>query len=69
MNNTMAALPNPEIQTIIPEMGADRPKKGIEMTYLKKNTIDKAIHQKIRMKGVYRTDLHKIYNLILGQKN
>ena len=39
------------------------------MTYLEKNTIDKAIRQKLRNKGLYKIDMHKIYNLIVGQTN
>ena len=55
--------------TIIHEMGVKCPKMDTEMTYLKKKTIDKAIRQKIGNKDVYKTDMHKIYNLILGKKN
>ena len=39
------------------------------MTYIENNNIDKAIYQKLRKKDVYETDMHKIYNLIVGQKN
>ena len=35
---------------------------------MKKN-IAKAIHQTLRKKDVYETDMHKIYNIILGQTN
>ena len=38
------------------------------MAYLKKN-IDEAIRQKLRKKDVYESDMHKIYYLIVGQKN
>ena len=39
------------------------------MTYLKKKNINEAIRQKLRNKDVYKSDMHKIYNLIVGQKN
>ena len=35
----------------------------------KKNNIDKSILQKLRKKDVYETEIHKIYNLIVGQIN
>ena len=35
---------------------------------IKKN-IDEAIPHKLRKKDVYETDMHKIYNLIMGQTN
>ena len=37
------------------------------MTYLEIKNIDKAIHQKLRNKDVYETDMHKIFNIIVGQ--
>ena len=39
------------------------------MTYLKKKNIDEAIHQKLRKKDFYESDMHNIYNLIVGQTN
>ena len=39
------------------------------MTYLKKKNIDEAIHKKLRKMNVYKSDMHKIYNLIVGQTN
>ena len=39
------------------------------MTYLEKKNIDEAIRQKLRKKDVYESDMHKIYNLIVGQTN
>ena len=39
------------------------------MNYLGKKNIDEAIYQKPRKKYVYDTDMHKIYNFIVGQKN
>ena len=41
----------------------------MDMTYLKKKTIDGSISHKPRKKGVYKTNIHKIYNLIIGQTN
>ena len=53
----------------IPEMGTERPKTDGEMTYLEKKNIGEAIRQKLRKKDVYGSDMHKIYNLIVGQTN
>ena len=39
------------------------------MTYLKNKNIGEAIYQKLRNKDVYETDMHKIYNIIVVQKN
>ena len=39
------------------------------MTYLEENNIDEAIFQNLRNKDVYKSDMHKIYNLIVGQTN
>ena len=39
------------------------------MTYLENNNIDEAIRQKLRKKDVYESDMHNIYNLIVGQTN
>ena len=50
-------------------MGTERPKTDGEMTYLEKNNIDEPIHQKLRKKDVYESDMQKIYNLIVGQTN
>ena len=41
----------------------------MEMTYLENKTIDEAVCQKLRKKDVYKTYMHKIYNLIVGHKN
>ena len=51
------------------EFGTERPKTDGEMTYLKKKNINEAIRQKLRKKDVYESDMHKIYNLIVGQTN
>ena len=37
------------------------------MTYLEKKNINETIHQKLRKKDVYESDMHKIYNIIVGQ--
>ena len=58
---------DPDISTTISDMVVDHPKMDTEMTYLKNKTIDKAIRQKLRNKDAYKIDMHKIYNLILGQ--
>ena len=39
------------------------------MTYLEKKNIDEVICQKLRKKDLYETDMHKIYNLIVGKTN
>ena len=69
MNKTLATSTGPEMTTITPDTIIDIPKMDVEMTYFKKNNIDEAIHQKLRKKDVYKTDMHKIYNIILAQKN
>ena len=50
-------------------LGTDRQKTHAEMTDLDKNKINEAISQKLRDKDVYESDMHKIYNLIVGQTN
>ena len=39
------------------------------MTYLKKKITDEATFQKLRKKDVYESEMHKIYNIIIGQTN
>ena len=68
MTETAANFPDPEMPTIT-ELGTERPKTDGEMTYLEKKNIDEAIRQKLRKKDVYESDMHKIYNLIVGQTN
>ena len=53
----------------ITDLSTDRPKIDGEMTYLKKINIDEAILQKLRNKDVYKSYMHTIYNIILGQTN
>ena len=68
MTETTANFPDPEMPTIN-ELGTKRPRTDGEMTYIEKKSIDEAIHQKLRKKDVYESDMHKIYNLIVGQTN
>ena len=53
----------------ITELGTELPKTYGEMTYLEKKNINEAIRQKLRKKDVYESDMHKIYNLVVGQTN
>ena len=69
MTETPATFTNPEIPTIIPDMGVKCPKTDLETTYLKNKSIHKAICHKIRKKDVYKTYMHTIYNCIVGQTN
>ena len=39
------------------------------MTYLRKKYINEAIRQNLRKKDVYKSDMHKIYNLVVRQMN
>ena len=55
--------------TIIPDMVTERPKMDREMNYPKNNNIYKTIRQKLRKKDMTETDMHNIYNLIVGQTN
>ena len=48
-------------------MGTKRPKPDVDMTYLKNQSIYESSHNTLRKKGVYKTDMHKIYNLTVGQ--
>ena len=68
MTETAATFPNTEIPTIT-DLGIKRPKTDGEMTYLEKNNTDEAIRQNMSKKDVYQSDMHKIYNLIIGQMN
>ena len=68
MTETPATFPNPEITTIIPDMGVECPKTDTDTNNLKKKSINKDIRQKLRNKVVYETDMHKIYNIIVVQR-
>ena len=39
------------------------------MTYLYKKKIDESINQNLRKKDVYKSNMHKIYNLIVDEMN
>ena len=69
MTETPATFPGPEIPTILADMGTELPKTEAKMTHLEKKNTNKAILQKMRKKYVYKTDMHNIYNLIVGQNN
>ena len=69
ITETPETPPNPDMSKIIPDTGVERPKTDTEMTYLKKKNIDEATCQKLMKKDVYETDMHNIYNLIVGQTN
>ena len=68
MNETAATFPNPDIPTIT-YLGTERPKIYAEMTYLYKSNINEAIRQNLRKKDLYKSDMHKIYNIIVIQTN
>ena len=68
MTETLATFPNPEMPTIT-ELGTERPKTNGEMTHLEKKNIDEAIRQKLWKKDVYKSDMHKIYSLVVVQTN
>ena len=68
MTETAANFSDPDMPTIT-ELGIKRSKTDGEMTYLEKKNIDEAICQNLRKKDVYESDMHKIYNLIVGQTN
>ena len=53
----------------ITDLDTEHPKIDAEMTYIKKNNIYEAIHQNLRKKDVYKSEMHKIYNLFVGQTN
>ena len=66
MTKTEATFPDLDMPTIT-DLGTERLKTDGEMTHLKKKNIDEAIHQNMRKKDVYESEMHKIYNLIVGQ--
>ena len=51
----------------ITALGIERPKTDGDMTYPEKKNIDEAIHQKLRKKDVYESDMHNIYNITVVQ--
>ena len=60
MNKTTLTFPNPWIPTTITDIGVQHPKTDVEMAYLEKKNTEEAIHQKLRKKDVYETDIHNI---------
>ena len=68
MTKTPATFPNSEIPEIIYETGTKCPKTEAEITYLNNNNIDEAIFQKLKKKAMYETEIHKIYNIVVGHK-
>ena len=66
MTETTATFPDPEMPTIT-DLGTEHPKIDVEMNYLKKKNIDEAIRQNLRKKDIYKSDMHKIHNLIVVQ--
>ena len=69
MTETLATLTDPEIPTTIPDLVIEWPKTYAEKNYLEKKNINEAIHKKLRNKDFYELDMHKIYNIIVGQTN
>ena len=67
MTKTPENLPDPKMPTIILDTDAESPNTDAEMNYLKNNNIDEDIRHKPRKKYVYETDMHNIYNFIMGQ--
>ena len=53
----------------ITDLVIERPKTDGEMTYLEEKNINEAIRQKLRKNDVYKSDMQKIYNMIVGQTN
>ena len=68
MTETPNTFPNPDMPTITGS-GIHIPKTDVDMTYLEKKNTNESIFQNLRKKGVYKSDMHKIYNLIVGQTN
>ena len=66
---TPTTLPDLEMPTIVTDTGAERTKTDAEITYLENKNIDEAVRQKLRNKDVYETEIHRIYNLTVGQTN
>ena len=69
MTKTMTAFPDPYMPTIVTGNEYGLPKTDSDMTYLEEKNIDEAIHQKIWKRDKYETNVHKIYNIIVGKTN
>ena len=68
MTGTAPTFPDPDMP-IITDLSTKSPKTNDEITYLEKENIDEATRKNMRKNYVYKTDMHKIYNLIVGQTN
>ena len=68
MTETPTTPPNPVMHTI-PDFGIGKHKIDVEITYLENKNINEYIRQKLRKKDVYKSDMHKIYNIIVGKTN
>ena len=69
MTKTPSTFPNPEITTIVLDTCFESTKTDMEITYPGKKTIDETICKKLMNMDSYKIDMHKIYNLIVGQTN
>ena len=69
MTETLATFPDQEMPSTIPVSGIESTKIDAEMTYLEKKNIDESMQQNLMKKDVYKSDMHNIYNIILGQTN
>ena len=65
MTETPATFPDPYMPIIIPDTCVEIPETNAEILYLENNGIDEAIHQKLRKKDEYETNVHNIYNIII----
>ena len=68
MTETVATFRDPDMPNIT-DLGIKRPKMDGKIAYLKINNNDKSTLQNMRKRDVYESDMHKIYNLIVGQTN
>ena len=68
MTETVATFPNLEMPTIT-DLVIELPKNIRRDGLSKKKNIGEAICKNQRKKDVYQSDMHKIYNIIVGQTN
>ena len=68
MTETAANFHDLEMPTIT-DLGDERPKTDGEINYLERDNIDEAIQQNMRKKDFCESDMHNIYNIIVGQTN
>ena len=69
MTKKTATFFNPDMKTITPDTVFKCTKTDAEVTYLENKNIGEAIRHKLRKKYVYKTDMHKIYNIIMVHTN